>query len=544
MAHWVGCAGLAPLWATGLLLITIRSGWAFTPESPAVLSMVKDAARHLESATDARVGGRCLLAMALLKAGRDSGHAMVQEAIKDCQDVATNAEAVSNRLDIYETSVAILFLCEIDPSLYSQEIQVLLSSLHQRQKPFGGWGYPTGVNEKTSDTSMTQYAVLASWVAHRSGIATVTNHSMQQVCLWLMRTQDPTGAWGYQGRDPGPGAFDRVEQQEVRHSLSAAGLGSLYICASFLGLTSESATVLMGDEQLPPALKLVTAEPERAPSAGSDIDPRLLRRAIADGDRWLTRNYRINPENWTLYYLYTLERYKSFQELATGRVAGEPTWYNDGVKFLKSIQKSDGSLWPQDGGSAAIDTAFGILFLKRSAQKSIERVAEEFAGRLTGGRGLPKDTSSVRVEDGKVVRTPFQGTVDRLLEILESADHPDLDAVSEQVQMDMATDPSARANQLARLRRLVEAESSDARRAAVRALSSVRDLDNIPSLIYALSDPDPNVMLEARRGLRFISRKFRGFGLPENPSEEERQRAIDAWKNWYLSIRPDAQFLN
>ena len=40
--------------------------------------------------------------------------------------------------------------------------------------------------------------------------------------------------------------------------------------------------------------------------------------------------------------------------------------------------------------------------------------------------------------------------------------------------------------------------------------------------------------------LRFISRDFSGGGPPENFTEQQRFDAIEAWKKWYLSIRPTA----
>ena len=92
------------------------------------------------------------------------------------------------------------------------------------------------------------------------------------------------------------------------------------------------------------------------------------------------------------------------------------------------------------------------------------------------------------------------------------------------------------------MRRLVRAESYEARMVAVKTLSKICNLDNVPILIYALSDPDPRVSREARNGLRFVSRKFEGFGLSDNPSKTDIVAAIEEWKAWYLEIRPDARF--
>ena len=51
--------------------------------------------------------------------------------------------------------------------------------------------------------------------------------------MWLIRTQDPSGGFGYQGKI-GEGN-KLVKQSEVRQSLSAAGLGSVYACSDMLG---------------------------------------------------------------------------------------------------------------------------------------------------------------------------------------------------------------------------------------------------------------------------------------------------------------------
>ena len=77
-----------------------------------------------------------------------------------------------------------------------------------------------------------------------------------------------------------------------------------------------------------------------------------------------------------------------------------------------------------------------------------------------------------------------------------------------------------------------------------KALYNTRDLDNVPTLIYALGDPDPRIVQKSRDALRLLSRKVDGFGLPEEPTEGAKLEAIEKWKQWYLAIRPNAQFLN
>ena len=95
----------------------------------------------------------------------------------------------------------------------------------------------------------------------------------------------------------------------------------------------------------------------------------------------------------------------------------------------------------------------------------------------------------------------------------------DLEWTSEQSpDVELSDDPEERAAQIARLERLVRAAKFQPRFVAVKTLSRIRDLDRVPALIYALSDRDPLIRQQSRAGLRFISRKFGGFGLPDDPA--------------------------
>ncbi len=79
---------------------------------------------------------------------------------------------------------------------------------------------------------------------------------------------------------------------------------------------------------------------------------------------------------------------------------------------------------------------------------------------------------------------------------------------------------------------------------AVKTLSRADDLDNVPALIHALTDGDRRVAHEANQGLRFISRKLLAYPLPSEPTIEQKWAVQSQWKNWLLSIRPDAEFMD
>ena len=82
-------------------------------------------------------------------------------------------------------------------------------------------------------------------------------------------------------------------------------------------------------------------------------------------------------------------------------------------------------------------------------------------------------------------------------------------------------DPTKRGQQLERLRRLVDHKNYQIRLKAVKSLGSVRDLQNVPTLIHGLSDPDRRVAKAALDALRFTSRKFVTPDLPPeaNPAQ-------------------------
>jgi hypothetical protein len=59
-----------------------------------------------------------------------------------------------------------------------------------------------------------------------------------------------------------------------------------------------------------------------------------------------------------------------------------------------------------------------------------------------------------------------------------------------------------------------------------------------------LSDPDEPVRRYARDGLRFLSRRFDGFGMPDRPSRPEVEKAQQQWREWYRSVNPKYVFLD
>lgn len=531
-----GCfllTGMAALFAS-----LPRIATAHTPESPEVRAVINKGLKYLETCKEGRLGGQCLIALAFLKDGADEKHPKIVAAVNACQ-AATKGEVGA---DIYSTGIAIIFLCALNPSKYQPEIVKLRDSLEDRQKSCGGWGY---ADKQTGDTSMTQYGMLSYWEMNAVGIP-ISAKSVERAADWLLRTQDPQGNWGYQGKEADDAKQSALVNQEPKNSLgmSIAGLGCTYMAGDLLGLSELHSDL---DNTLPPALRpLKKAAAKRGPATNMDV--RLLRAAQERGKAWFAKNYKIDPPGFTHYYLYALERGKSFQEAAAGRSVKEPTWYDEGFAYLKKTQKANGCWDTEEGQKPYVDvnTAFSVLFLLRSTKKAIERAKSYGDGSLLAGRGLPTEVQEVRVRGGQVAAKRLANPTTELIDILSKPDHSMFPAVAADVDLLRdrlkAAKPEEKKELLHRLRTLAATGVPDARVTAVRVLSQLRDIESCPALLAALDDPDWQVVLAADEGLQFVGWKTSGVNLlGDKPDNKARASAKERWKTWYLTVRPDAE---
>ena len=518
---------------------------AYSPESEEVQAMVARAVKFIEASAfrgDSyypRLGGTCLVGMTMYKFYDQPDHKLVQAAIAKCK-TACAAGVPWSSISNYSVGIAVIFLAEVDAELYRPEIEILIASLMRRQMSNGGWSYS---DHRTGDTSQTQYAVLGMWMARRQNIQ-VPLDAVERACMWLMRVQAPNGSWGYQGKDPGN--YQRVTQDKATHSLTAAGLGSTYVCAELLGfVTPNPKNPKKQSGGVPAALRLVG---EEAKKKGGPITAKVpgdvLRQTLNSGDRWFDSLRTLQASEYQHYFMYALERYMSFREIAQGSTNKEPAWYNWGVDFLGKTQAKDGS-WKSCEAGPVIDTSFAVLFLLRSTQKSIKRIVEE-SGITRGGKYLPDDLTQIVVDiNGTVKDTKETPPIELLMQQLEEGDINEID-LSLPKQLKLSKDPQKRANELVRLRRMVMNGPYQARLTSVKTISRDRQLDNIPILIHALSDPDYRVVKAAQNGLRYISRRVNGFGLvisDKRLTRPQYEAAQEKWGTWYLSIRPDGALI-
>jgi hypothetical protein len=515
------------------------SAAALTPESPEVKAAVAKGLKFLEGdASDDRTGAQALIALAFVKTDAPGNHPIIQRAVARIRDELSNSNDFDGGEQIYHLGLSLVFLSSADSVAYRREIDAVLSRLLARQKPHGGWGYP---NMDTGDTSMTQYGVLGLWESYRVG-ANPPLQAWERVCNWLLRTQDPSGAFGYQGTDPGN--FNLVMQNELRPSMAAAGLGSLYVCSDHFGLGVQRNAA--AEKGRPSALKEVVKAAGRDKQKPTSVDLQRLRAATQLGNGWFNKNFTATPNEWPHYYYYAYERYQSFREAVEQINDKEPAWYTAIASHLIKTQAGDGR-WDSQAG-AVPDTSFSILFLVRGTKKSIQQALG--AGTLVGGRGLPTDANDIQLRMGNVVRKPLAGPAAQLLSVMEDPSNPDFLAAAEGLaEVKLEPDDAQLPQQLVRLRKLAGGSSPEARIIALRLLAKTRDLDQVPLMIFSLNDPDLGVVREARDALRFVSRTFAAFG-PEIPEgtyevtafEAQRRKAIEQWKAWYLSVRPEHTF--
>jgi hypothetical protein len=542
-AAWVALA------AGFCLAFAAAPAQAVTPQSPEVLKLVEQGLSVIDKPVDeisdtngATLGGKCLVGLAFVKAGKRD-HPRVVDAVKAVR-ASMSPEAP---VDVYSNGIAVAFLCELGAERYRRELDYYLGLLEKRQKEQGGWGYDGNSRDRTTwttgDTSQTQYAALGYWTAYRHG-RRIQSDSLERLAFWLLRTQDPSGCWGYQGTVAPSKA--RVAQIQTGCSMLAAGLGSTLICADLLGvvptgMASDDGWAAEDDalQDLPPALREAQAEAESGSPppisiSSNRINTSEILQAIELAQSWMKENYVVDIGNYTIYYLYATERYQSFYELLTGITVEEPKWYNDGFEYLSKTQL-DGGGWDK-GCGRTVDTAFGVLFLLRSTQKTIQGTLGE--GTLVGGRGIPANVARATMRGNQIIADQIQTKVGEMLSMVDDADQSRLDELARDpagLVVGAIDDASAR-----RLQQLVRGGEPAVRLLSVRALGRTGNLDYVPTLIYALTDPDRDVVLEARDSLEFVSRRFEGFGPPDGFTEKQRFDSAEAWKNWYRTLRPGA----
>lgn len=519
----------------------------YSPSHPTVVAMVDKGIAYLEKAEgpggDFAEGGEILVGYTINKVKADPDHPVVKKSINKAVELARSlrgAERHDHKVT-YNVAVACLLLCDSDPEKYRPEIEMIRDWYVATQRPHGGFTY---MDAQAGDTSQTQYAVLALWSMNEVGV-TPPVETVEAALNWLMRYQNADGTYSYQPTDQLRGVGSK--------SLATAGMSALLIGGDILKLYGTRGKKQV-DDGVPAALRLVVEQPDRKGTSGSSLTKAELNPFIERGTNWQTANPTPTPFNtrdWYTYWRYSQERYESFLEIVKNKQEKSPAWYNQGVEQLRQLQDDTGA-WGnkhQDHCPPPVATSFCVLYLIRSTQKAIGSLNE---GLQSGGYGLPDDVSAMRQVGDKMVGGSSASSIDDLLTMMEEDDPK---ASSEENLLDnlrLSANPDTRRAQLARLSRILSSDilsSKDykKRRVAARLLSQADDLDFVPAMIYALTDPDLDTGKFAEDGLRLVSRRF-DLVTPVSADPEAtraaRKLAAETWKKWYLSLRPDYIFVD
>ena len=468
-----------------------------------------------------QVGESALIGLALLKAEVPATDPVVAACAAKVLQRFSGGYVPERRggHDVYEAAVATMLLSNLDGG-QRNAVESLAQYLISKQKANGSWDYD---NRTQGDTSISQYAVLGLWEAENAG-ATIPPGVWDRAAQWFLSVQSPQGGWSYH---PGDGAYRETI------SMTAAGVGSLLICRRQLAPLRKAPDA--------PSTLLVALSPQGSP-AHYDVQTSTARidQAVRAGIGWISNNFSLantgvfGPS--TYYGLYGIERIGA---LAERESLGRVNWFEQGRGYINSSQGQDGS-WTGTHG-AQMNTVWAILFLTRSTAKSLRRVEVKRlgAGTLLGGRGLPKDLSSMTVAGGRVVSRPMNGAVEGMLAVIEDPRAQDTEAaLAGLVGRYQTQGPNVLRPQKDRFRKMLKDRDPGVRRVGAWALGRTGDMDVVPSLIDMITDPDEEVVSEAKLGLQILSRKIAGLG-PSTPSTpDERQQAAKRWREWYAAIRP------
>lgn len=527
----------------------------------------------------------------LNKGHSDHGHntmaalAIVEHSKRYYKKVPTNNPVVKKAVDhirqqcsgnsfyseaeMYYPAMALILLAEVDAEYNHDQIVLLLDVLKKRQQSHGAFTYN---NQDTGDCSQTQFAGLAMWVAksHRFDVNIDMGRNTLNWFCNVARAQG--GRWSYIYTANGK------PKKGPTLSMQAAGISSVYLLADLLQLKNRvydpqsgaSATEGLG---LPSTVKIyippADGQSQRRRSGPlTKFDKSLLGSTIGAGNRSFEGTFKYDYPRYNYYYLYALERYCYFRQQAEGHLGGGKfkNWYDGGVRFLASKQQDNGAFKPGSGSltNEISATAFAVLFLVRSSEIISLPPAE---GQALGDRGFGDGT--LRGENGRVVDSEAEQNLSEMLQLLknnETLSSEKLAQINESLKKQIVEfrnkDAKSRAEVQGFLRQMVGAQNYYRRLIAVRFLAGEQDMDNVPGLIYAVSDPDFRIAFEAHQGLRLISRKIdsmklsnttienarRDPGLLEKESPQivlqmrsEFETMEDRWSDWFLKIRPNAQ---
>lgn len=534
----------------------------YTTEHPDVLRAIDKALAYLEQngANENRTGGIALAALALIKNGAPEDHQLVRQAVAKIRSCIKSSREFEFDHPIYSASISAMLLCELDEVRHHQDLAAVAYYIHYTQRWDGSWSYMTADNvnsHPSGDMSMTQNALMAAWSLHNKGYP-VSEAALNKAANFLIVAQDNQGMFPYQtaiSRESGT-----VSHQGPSLSMTAAGMSGVYICRNMFDLDSQNRSAASSTRNSD--LNLIKAKPEvfkkieseedkrRRLASGEALQSRFstarFDRVTRAGDYWLAKNFQGTGQStgYWHYYLYALERYETFRDLAEGRSDDSPDWYDWAADHLIKTQKADGS-WSSSCGVVP-DTAYSVLVLCRSTRKAIEQnIPDPVAGGIMlGGRGLPTsaDLGDVVLRDGQLVSLSELQSSQNLLERID-----ELNAIDEETLLQLSRMSARSLRSFLTTDRIRDARdwlndaNVDVRIAAVDLLAKSGDVQNAPALIAALSDPEYAVVEAAHEALKLLSRNAKMSRLPASDARNftmQLENVRKTWIEWYRNVDP------
>lgn len=545
----------------------------YDPQHEKVRDICDRAVEFLQGNPTGAIGPRTISALAVVEYYKRYDGAVptddpfVESTVKELSSMINGGslEIFDNR-ETYFPALALILLAEYDAKKYENECVKVLDVLIKRQMENGAFAYRRSKKGKsvdgprTGDTSQSQFGALAFFVARQHRLPLDPKYP-KKLLQFYVDYQGQNGTWEY--------TAGRINPGNVRgsNSIHSASLSSVYLLADMLKLSKrvKNMAKTTGDNGLGlpknvtvyiPPKDNEEAQIQEAWGTGDGPVVKFERGKLSScknsGNQWYAGNFDFPVHTWNSYFVYALERYCYFKEQAEGGVGSSlKSWYDDGVDFIAEQQAPDGSVNDSRANTMPLtaNTALYVLFLVRASEViSLPPVDTE----LLGGKGFGAG-KLVQRGNGTIASSEAEKSLQGLIAALadDSLDDRQLAQVTEAMKRAIrefkTTGGKSRGEITAFLKTMISEKNYYRRLIAIKFLAGEQDMDNVPALLYAMGDPNPNIALQAHNGLRLTSRKFDTFVFDDKGNTDdnllELQRLKRKWTRWYLEIRPDAELL-
>lgn len=539
------------------------------PYHPTVEKLAKGAARYLESNPPGKIQEKAIGALAVVECYKRYDGSVptdvpfIEDTVGEIQRMVDggSAEIASNR-ETYFPAIAFILLAEYDAKKYEEQCTKILDVLIARQMDVGAFTY---INDPHGDTSQSQFGALALYVARQHEFPLDPN-VVKKLLGFYVDYQTDNGTWPYKARRPNDTGYPGT------NSIHSASLSSVYLLGDLLRL-SRRVKKVAGTSSVDSALNLppnvtfynpkkdnAEGRKERKAWGGGDgkspvvkFDRGRLSSCKSAGNQWYSSQFRLPANKWNSYFMYALERYCYFKEQAEGNLPRAlSTWYDRGVDHIIEFRAESGALDSKTREktlSLGSNTALYLLFLVRASEIiSLPPVGTE----MDGGEGFePGELRQGR--NGRVESSATEKSLQGLIDALSDGNLDDrqlqqiTDAMKRAIREFKQSGDRSRGEITAFLKTMISEKNYYRRLVAIKFLAAEQEMDNVPALLYAMGDPDPEIAIQAHNGLRLISRKFDTFSFEDRGNKDDNLLALARlklqWTKWYLDIRPGAELL-